>query len=301
MNKYKVIGFYKFIPLSDVNKLKLEYINLMKPNKILGTLILANEGLNGMLAGEDYKIDLIIKELEKIGINKDDIKISYSEVKPFNRLRVKAKEEIISLGYPELSNPNNKVGTYLDSEDWNKLLDDDELILIDTRNYYETSIGTFENAIVPDTNTFKDFPSFVETLEKYKNKKVAMFCTGGIRCEKASSYLLELGFKDVFHLKGGILKYLEEIPKEESKWEGECFVFDNRVAVEHNLDRGTYIMCNACGEPVSHEESKSSNFKKGIHCPKCLNTLSDKQINKATERQKQIDLAKKKGKIHIGE
>lgn len=301
MNKYKVIGFYKFISLSNVDKLKIEYVNFMKPKKILGTLILAKEGVNGMLAGEDSKIDLIIRELEKIGLNKDEIKISYSEVKPFNRLRVKVKEEIISLGYPELSNPNKKVGTYLNSTEWNKLLKDNQLILIDTRNYYETSIGTFENAIVPDTNTFKDFPNFIKTLDKYKDKKVAMFCTGGIRCEKASSYLLELGYKHVFHLKGGILKYLEEIPKEESKWEGECFVFDNRVAIEHNLDKGTYIMCNACGEPVSHEETKSSNFKKGIHCPKCVNRLSDKQIQKATERQKQIDLAKKKGKIHIGE
>ena len=301
MNKYKVIGFYKFISLSNVDKLKIEYVNFMKPKKILGTLILAKEGVNGMLAGEDSKIDLIIRELEKIGLNKDEIKISYSEVKPFNRLRVKVKEEIISLGYPELSNPNKKVGTYLNSTEWNKLLEDDDLILLDTRNYYETSIGTFENAIVPDTNTFKDFPNFIKTLDKYKDKKVAMFCTGGIRCEKASSYLLELGYKNVFHLKGGLLKYLEEIPKEESKWEGECFVFDNRVAIEHNLDKGTYIMCNACGEPVSHEETKSSNFKKGIHCPKCVNRLSDKQIQKATERQKQIDLAKKKGKIHIGE
>ena len=262
MNKYKVIGFYKFISLSNVDKLKIEYVNFMKPKKILGTLILAKEGVNGMLAGEDSKIDLIIRELEKIGLNKDEIKISYSEVKPFNRLRVKVKEEIISLGYPELSNPNKKVGTYLNSTEWNKLLEDDDLILLDTRNYYETSIGTFENAIVPDTNTFKDFPNFIKTLDKYKDKKVAMFCTGGIRCEKASSYLLELGYKNVFHLKGGILKYLEEIPKEESKWEGECFVFDNRVAIEHNLDKGTYIMCNACGEPVSHEETKSSNFKK---------------------------------------
>ena len=301
MNKYKVIGFYKFISLSNVDKLKIEYVNFMKPKKILGTLILAKDGVNGMLAGEDSQIDLIIRELEKIGLNKDEIKISYSEVKPFNRLRVKVKEEIISLGYPELSNPNKKVGTYLNSTEWNKLLKDNQLILIDTRNYYETSIGTFENAVVPDTNTFKDFPNFIKTLDKHKDKKVAMFCTGGIRCEKASSYLLELGYKHVFHLKGGILKYLEEIPKEESKWEGECFVFDNRVAIEHNLDKGTYIMCNACGEPVSHEETKSSNFKKGIHCPKCVDRLSDKQIQKATERQNQIDLAKKKGKIHIGE
>ena len=281
--------------------LKEEFYPLCKRLKILGTLIIANEGLNGMLAGSSQSIDKVLSRLFELGIESEDVKISFSEIKPFNRLRIKLKEEIISLGNPDKSNPNKKVGKYVEPEDWNKIMDDKDVILIDARNYYETSIGTFNGALVPDINTFKDFPDFVRRIEYKKDKRIAMFCTGGIRCEKASSYMLQVGFKDVLHLKGGIIQYLATIPEKKSKWEGECFVFDNRVAIEHELDVGTYIICNACGEPVSKDDASSNKFKKGIHCPLCFDKLSEYQIKRATERQKQVELAKKRGEVHIGE
>ena len=301
MSEYKNISFYKFINIDSPQFLKDAFYILCKKSKILGTLIIANEGINGMLAGEANKIDRIIEKLLKLGLNSGDITNSFSEIKPFNRLRIKFKKEIISLGNPGKSDPNKLIGEYIESKGWNKLLEDKDVVIIDTRNYFETSIGTFDGAIIPNINTFKEFPEFVKNLEDQKEKKIAMFCTGGIRCEKASSYMLKVGFKNVFHLKGGIIKYLETIPKSESKWEGECFVFDNRVALEHEMNPGTYIICNACGEPLSNKVLTSPEFDKGISCPKCYDKLTEKQIMKATERQKQIEFAKKRGEVHIGE
>ena len=301
MTEYKNISFYRFMNIESKDFIKEQFYTLCKRLKILGTLIIANEGLNGMLAGSSQSIDKVLSRLFELGIKSEDVKISFSEIKPFNRLRIKLKEEIISLGNPDKSNPNKNVGKYVEPEDWNKVMEDKDIILIDARNYYETSIGTFNGALVPDINTFKDFPDFVRRIEYKKDKRIAMFCTGGIRCEKASSYMLQVGFKDVLHLKGGIIQYLATIPEKKSKWEGECFVFDNRVAIEHELDVGTYIICNACGEPVSKDDVSSKKFKKGIHCPLCFDKLSEYQIKRATERQKQVELAKKRGEVHIGE
>ena len=220
--------------------------------------------------------------------------------KPFHRLRIKIKDEIISLGKPNSSNPNKNVGEYLQPREWNTLLEKEDVILIDTRNYYETSIGTFKNSIIPNMSSFKDFPKFVDSLSKYKNKNIAMFCTGGIRCEKASSYMIEKGFKNVFHLEGGIINYLGQVKEEISKWQGECFVFDSRVSVKHDLSEGSYKMCHACNQPLSLSDSKSPKFKEGVHCHKCFGKLNKKQIKRLSERQKQMDLAKKRGKVHLG-
>ena len=298
---YKNIGFYKFVQINFPEILKEEFYVFCKKNRILGTLILSSEGINGMLAGATTSIDNFIKLMEKVDLKKSDFKVSTSEVKPFNRLRIKVKKEIISLGFPEISNPNENVGTYVEPKDWNSLIEQDDVVLIDTRNYYESSIGTFNKAKLPETKNFKQFPKFINTLDLNKDSKVAMFCTGGIRCEKASSFLLSKGFKEVFHLKGGIIKYLEEVPEKESKWEGECFVFDNRVAIEHNLVQGTYSICNGCGEPIKKEDLESPKYEKGVSCTSCFDSLSDEKIKSSKERQKQIELSKEKGEIHLGE
>ena len=298
---YKNIGFYKFVQINFPEILKEEFYVFCKKNRILGTLILSSEGINGMLAGATTSIDSFIKLMEKFDLKKSDFKVSTSEVKPFNRLRIKVKKEIISLGFPEISNPNENVGTYVEPKDWNSLIEQDDVVLIDTRNYYESSIGTFNKAKLPETKNFKQFPKFINTLDLNKDSKVAMFCTGGIRCEKASSFLLSKGFKEVFHLKGGIIKYLEEVPEKESKWEGECFVFDNRVAIEHNLVQGTYSICNGCGEPIKKEDLESPKYEKGVSCTSCFDSLSDEKIKSSKERQKQIELSKEKGEIHLGE
>jgi UPF0176 protein len=216
-------------------------------------------------------------------------------------MKVRLKKEIVALGIDEVS-PAKKVGQYVNPEDWNALIEDPNTIVIDTRNNYEVDIGSFKNAINPQTESFREFPTFVEkNLKDNKQKKVAMFCTGGIRCEKATSLMLEKGFEDVYHLKGGILKYLENIPKEKSLWEGECFVFDQRVAVTHGLDEGKYDQCYACRHPLSPKELESDQYTKGISCPYCFNKLSDKKKAGVTERQKQIMLSKSKGINHIGD
>ena len=285
---YKNIGFYKFVQINLPEILKEEFYVFCKKNRILGTLILSSEGINGMLAGATTSIDSFIKLMEKFDLKKSDFKVSTSEVKPFNRLRIKVKKEIISLGFPEISNPNQNVGTYVEPKDWNSLIEQDDVVLIDTRNYYESSIGTFNKAKLPETKNFKQFPKFINTLDLNKDSKVAMFCTGGIRCEKASSFMLSKGFKEVFHLKGGIIKYLEEVPEKESKWEGECFVFDNRVAIEHNLIQGTYSICNGCRMPINNKEKKSPKYKIGLSCPKCYDNLTKDQIERFTMRHQQI-------------
>lgn len=298
---YEIISFYKFTSINTISQLNDELIVICKKNNILGTVILSNEGINGMLAGSLKSIDKVIKFFEKLDLTRDDFKFSKSDIKPFNRLRIKKKDELISLGFPELSDPNEAVGEYVEPEDWNELIKDKDVVLVDTRNKYETTIGTFDNAILPSIRNFKEFPDFVKEKLTEKNAKIAMFCTGGIRCEKASSYLLKNGFKNVFHLKGGIIKYLEKVSKEDSKWNGECFVFDNRVSIESDMNQGSYLNCNGCGNPLKKEETKSSKYKKGVSCPKCYDYLTDDKIQRSTERQKQVELSAKRGEVHIGE
>jgi len=303
---FLTIAFYQFVSLEDIEQLQAFILNFCQKNSIKGTILLASEGINGTISGDKKKIQKFIEFIKEDSLFKNNFKNlehkeSWASKNPFYRMKVRLKKEIVALGVDGVS-PTDKVGKYINPEDWNKLIEDPDTIVIDTRNNYEVDIGSFKNAINPQTESFREFPAFVEkNLKDNKQKKVAMFCTGGIRCEKATSLMLEEGFEDVYHLKGGILKYLENIPKEESLWEGECFVFDQRVAVTHRLDEGQYDQCYACRHPLSPEELESNQYTKGISCPYCFNKLSDKKKAGVTERQKQIMLSKSKGVNHIGD
>jgi len=303
---FLTIAFYQFVSLENIEQLQAFILKFCQKNKIKGTILLASEGINGTISGQKNNIHEFLKFIKTDSLLKGNFKnLEYKESwaykNPFYRMKVRLKKEIVALGVERIS-PTKKVGKYVNPEDWNALINDPNTIVIDTRNNYEVDIGTFKNSINPQTETFREFPSFVEkNLEDKKQKKVAMFCTGGIRCEKATSLMLEKGFEDVYHLKGGILKYLENIPKEKSLWEGECFVFDQRVAVTHGLDEGQYDQCYACRHPLSPEELESGQYNKGISCPYCFNKLSDKKKAGVTERQKQIMLSKSKGENHIGD
>ena len=277
-------------------------VALMKSTDVRGTLLLAREGVNGTVSGSRQSIDGFLAHLRSDArLEKLVHKESYCDAHPFYRTKVKLKKEIVTMGVEDID-PNDIVGTYVKPTEWNALISDPDVILVDTRNEYEVDIGTFQGAVNPNTTTFREFPAYVnENLDPTKHKKVAMFCTGGIRCEKSTAFLKQQGFDEVFHLEGGILKYLEEVPKEESLWEGECFVFDNRVAVNHDLDVGSYDQCHACRHPVSDADMASELYQAGVSCPHCYETLSDKTRSRAQERQKQMLLAKERGEHHIGD
>jgi UPF0176 protein len=302
MAKFLTAALYKFVELPDYAALQANIHAACMTHHIKGTLLLAREGINGTIAGLPDDIHAVLDYLRQDPRFADlEHKESYADTHPFYRMKVKLKEEIVTMGIPSV-NPNNTVGAYVKPEDWNALISDPDVILLDTRNDYEVHIGTFKNAVDPKTKTFRGFPQYVaENLDKTKHKKVAMFCTGGIRCEKASSYMLEQGFDEVYHLQGGILKYLETVPKEKSMWEGECFVFDQRVAVKHGLEVGEFDQCYACRMPLSPEELKSPQYTAGISCPHCYSSLTEEKKKSLTERQKQVILAKKRGEQHIGE
>lgn len=306
MPKYLTAALYKFVSLPNFRELQQPVLEACKAHHIKGTLLLAEEGINGTIAGLPDDILNILHYLRTdplFGGKFADLehKESYADEHPFYRMKVKLKKEIVTLGVPGVS-PTKKVGTYVKPEDWNALISDPEVVLIDTRNDYEVDIGTFKGAIDPKTTTFREFPEYVaQHFDKTKHKKVAMFCTGGIRCEKASSYMMDQGFEEVYHLQGGILKYLETIPEAESLWQGECFVFDQRVAVKHNLEVGDFDQCYACRYPLSPEEMNSDKYEPGVSCPHCYDTVSAEKRARLKERQKQIQLAKMRGKTHIGE
>jgi UPF0176 protein len=301
MTQFIVAALYKFAPLSDIKTMREEILHACKKHDICGTLLLAKEGINGTTAGSRQGIDAILAFLRAYPPLKDlEHKESFANEAPFYRMKVRLKKEIVTIGIPEV-NPNDIVGTYLTPEEWNKVISEPDTVLIDTRNDYEVKIGTFKGAIDPQTDTFREFPDYVKDhLDKQKHKKVAMFCTGGIRCEKASAYMKKLGFEEVYHLKGGILKYLENIPPEKSLWEGECFVFDQRVAVKHGLELGSYELCPSCRHPVGAEDRKSTKYIEGVTCPHCHDTLSEEKKSAAAERHKQIKLAAARGGKHIG-
>ncbi|MCB1672422.1 MAG: rhodanese-related sulfurtransferase, partial [Pseudomonadales bacterium] len=230
-----------------------------------------------------------------------DVKESLAEENPFYRTKVKLKKEIVTMGVEDID-PNYIVGTYVEPRDWNRLIADPDVTLIDTRNHYEYQIGTFQGAINPATETFREFPGYVsENLDPSRQRKVAMFCTGGIRCEKSTAYLKQLGFDEVYHLKGGILKYLEEVPASESLWQGECFVFDNRVTVNHDLEKGQYDQCHACRMPIDETDKQSEHYQKGVSCPHCYDRHSRQQVKRFAERERQVQLARKRGEAHIGQ
>ncbi|WP_417453560.1 rhodanese-related sulfurtransferase [Kiloniella sp.] len=301
MSKIVVSALYHFAVLEDFESLREPLHNFMVQHDVKGTLLLAREGINGTVASSQEGIDALHAYIRADERLKNVVtKESYHDEMPFHRTKVKLKKEIVTMGVEGID-PNQIVGTYVKPQDWNALISDPDVVLVDTRNDYEVGIGTFKNAIDPKTATFREFPAYVaENLADAKNKKVAMFCTGGIRCEKSTAYLKEQGFKDVYHLEGGILKYLEEVPEEESLWEGECFVFDSRVAVKHNLEKGVYDQCFACRMPITEEDKQSEHYRKGVSCHHCYESLTDEQLKRFEEREKQIELSEKRGIDHIG-
>ncbi|MGK7939096.1 MAG: rhodanese-related sulfurtransferase [Crocosphaera sp.] len=292
---YTVATFYKFVSFPEYREEKHLLLEKCHKHDVKGTILLSSEGINGTIAGTCDDIDALINYLQKDQRLADlEVKYSHASDIPFNRIKVRLKREIVTLGRPEVK-PNEQVGTYVTPERWNDLIKDEETIVIDTRNSYEVDLGTFEGAINPHTHSFREFPDYVEkNLDPKKHKKIAMFCTGGIRCEKATSFLLKQGFSQVYHLKGGILKYLEEVPQEKSLWQGECFVFDQRVAVKHQLEKGSYDMCLGCGHPISEEDKVSFQYEEWVSCPYCYDDLTDEKLAKQREKKRQFLLQQKR-------
>ena len=300
---YTFATLYAFANIENTETYKKSLLRVCKDNKILGTLLLANEGVNGTISGTRERIEHVIKYIQNWKeINGLEVKYSNSLQNGFYRMKVKVKKEIVTMGKPKID-PSKSLGEYIEPSEWNKLISHKDAIVIDTRNDYEISIGKFKNAIDPCTKTFRDFPDWADKLstEQNKHKKIAMYCTGGIRCEKATAYMKEKGFTEVYHLKGGILKYLETMPEENSLWEGDCFVFDQRVSVKHNLKQGNFKQCYACKMPLSEKECLDKNYVKGISCPNCFDKLSQTQKKRFSQRQKQIDLSEIRGVDHIGQ
>ena len=299
-----VSALYKFSLIESPNILQSKIRRKLKSLSILGTILVGKEGLNGTISGKKENIDKAIKYIKNIdGFSDIDVKFSKSLVNPFIRLKIKLKDEIVTIGDKSI-NPNKEVGKYVNPEEWNDLISNKNTILIDTRNNYEHSIGTFKNSLNPNTIKFREFPEWVRKQKfsdnEKQNRKFAMFCTGGIRCEKASSFMLKEGFKDVSHLKGGILNYFDSVPKNESKWKGECFVFDDRVSVKHDLTEGSYDMCHGCRMPITNEDKATDEYIKGVACPSCFFEKTEEQKARYMSRQKQVDLAKERNQKHIG-
>jgi UPF0176 protein len=302
MNASTIIAaLYKFTPLDDLETLRGRLLDLCRGEVLGGTLIIAREGMNGTVAGSRGGIDALLAFLRSLpGCADLEHKESFADEMPFYRMKVRIKKEIVTMGVPD-TDPTAIVGAYVEQQDWNALISEPDVAVIDTRNDYEVGIGTFEGAINPGTDSFREFPEwFREQKELHGKKKFAMFCTGGIRCEKATAFLRGLGFDEVYHLKGGILKYLERMPEEESLWRGECFVFDQRTAVRHGLDIGSYELCYACRMPIDAEDKVSGYYQPGVSCPKCHDRQTDEQKKRFADRHKQVALARKRGEQHVG-
>lgn len=296
-----VAALYRFVRLDDYESMREPLLNFCTERGVKGTLLLAHEGVNGTISGSKTAIADVLSYLRSDDRLSDlDCKFSYHEERPFLRMKVKLKREIVTMGLEDID-PNQSVGRYASPVEWNELIDDPECLVIDTRNDYEVEIGSFCGAINPGTKSFRDFPAWVdENLDPQKHKKVAMFCTGGIRCEKSTSLLVSKGFDDVWHLKGGILNYLEETPESSTRWEGECFVFDNRVAVNHQLEKGQYDQCFACRFPLDDAQKQSPLYVPGVSCPRCHDAHSEGQKKRFSERQRQMALARQRGEVHLG-
>ena len=294
---FTVFGFYKFKKSNFLKKNKEFLQREILKNNISGTIILSKEGINGAIAGKRRNINQIIKSLKKVLNFKDfDSKnMSQSHFQPFHKGKIKIKNEVVPLGLKINSN-NKKLNRYISGKSWNKLISNKETLVVDARKPFEYDVGTFKNSINPNIQNFRDFPKYLKKIDKAK--PVAMFCTGGIRCEKASIFLKRKGFKNVFQLKGGILNYLNKIEKKDSLWKGECFVFDNRVSLKHKLKQGTYYVCSGCRKPFSPKDKKSNKYEEGVSCPRCYDTLSNSQKTRFRMRQNQINLAKKAGRKH---
>jgi UPF0176 protein len=299
--RIQVAAFYKFVPLDDLESLQREIRKTCDNAELLGTILLAPEGINGTVAGLLDGVTSLFESLRQYpGLADLKNKISYCDRNPFYRMKVRLKKEIVTLGVDGI-NPAQDAGEYIAPELWNDLISQPDVRLIDTRNDYEVGLGTFAGAENPETQSFRDFPAWVEEhLDSDKDQNVAMFCTGGIRCEKSTALLKELGYKNVYHLEGGILSYLEKIPQEESLWQGDCFVFDNRVTVDHSLTEGRYELCPACRMPLSEDDRLSPRFEKNVSCPRCYDRLTPERRASLEERGRQIELAAARGEKHIG-
>lgn len=291
-----VASFYKFVSLPDFAQKRNPLLSYCQAQGVKGTIILASEGINGTIAAPSSQaIESVLSFLRSDPrLSSLEHQESYADSLPFERMKVRLKREIVTIGLPGVD-PNQRVGTYVSPQDWNALICDPEVTVIDTRNDYEVTIGTFKAAQNPQTSDFRQFPDYIrQHLDPSTHKKVALFCTGGIRCEKATSFMLSQGFSEVYHLKGGILKYLEEVPDQESLWQGECFVFDERVAVVHGLARGTYEICRSCGHPISDADKASKKYEEGISCPYCFDNLSEEKKTRQQARQRQFELTKER-------
>lgn len=301
MNTFLVCAMYRFVALPDYVELKPGLLAFLLERQIKGTLLLANEGINGTVAGNSEAIKALISWLqEDERFAALDCKFSHSKEIPFYRTKVKLKKEIVTMGVEGID-PLSVVGTYVKPKDWNALIADPDVLLIDTRNKYEVELGTFEGALNPETESFREFPEYVQNnLDRSKHKKIAMFCTGGIRCEKSTAYLKSQGFEQVYHLEGGILKYLEDVSESESTWQGDCFVFDNRVAVNHQLSHGYYDLCHGCRLPIKEDDKLNPLYESGVSCHRCSGTHTEEQLSRFREREKQLGLARLRGQNHIG-
>ena len=297
---FTVAALYHFTRFDDPDALRAPLRELCEEKDVRGSLLIAAEGINGTIAGPRSGIDAVLAHIRALpGCADLEWKESTAAEAPFARMKVRLKKEIVTMGVPGVD-PKAKVGHYVRPEDWNALISAPDVAVIDTRNDYEIAIGTFEGAVDPETTTFREFPAWwQENKDRFHNKRIAMFCTGGIRCEKSTNYLIEQGVEEVYHLKGGILQYLEDVPEEDSLWHGECFVFDERVSVGHGLKEGPHLLCRACRRPLLPEDTKRPEYEKGVSCHQCLNEHSDADRARFRERQKQIELAKARGEHHL--
>ncbi len=298
---YTIAALYHFTRLEDPTAIKGPLAQMCCANGVQGTLLLAREGINGTIAGPRAGIDAVLAHIRDLpGCSALEWKESRSSTAPFNRMKVRLKREIVTMGQPDVD-PRARVGHYVEPEDWNELIQNPDVAVIDTRNDYEVAIGTFDGAVDPGTKSFGAFPEWWENNKhRFHNKRIAMFCTGGIRCEKSTNYLLGQGVEDVFHLHGGILKYLEDVPADESTWQGECFVFDSRVSVGHGLVEGPHLLCHACRRPILPDDTARSEHEPGVSCHHCVDETSESDKNRFRERQKQIALSRARGQEHIG-
>lgn len=299
---FTIAALYHFTKFPDPASLQAPLLTLCRAQGIKGSILLATEGINSTVAGSADAINSLIAHLKGLpGCARLEWKESWSDTPPFGSLKVRLKREIVTMGQPDI-NPSARVGDYVNAADWNALISAPDVAVIDTRNDYEVAIGTFQGAVDPDTHAFREFPAWWQANKaRFAGKRIAMFCTGGIRCEKSTNYLLGQGVEDVFHLKGGILKYLEDVPEQESLWQGQCFVFDQRVSVGHGLAPGDYDMCHACRRPLSTLDKTEAGYEQGVACQRCVNEHTDEDRARFRERQHQLALAKSRGQRHFSD
>jgi len=298
----KVVSFYRFTNVAEPEKFRDQLQEHCEELDLVGTILVADEGVNGTLAGDEHALQKIFRwlEVELATGTRIDARWTDADEAPFQRLRVRRKKEIVALGRPDIR-PDQDDDTHVDPKHWNDLIANPDTLIIDTRNRYEVEVGTFPNAIDPETDSFRQFQDFAARLARTEgNRPLAMFCTGGIRCEKAAALMQELGFSEVYQLQGGILNYLESVPEAQNRWQGECFVFDKRVAVDRDLAEGGYVQCHACRRPLGSDDLASPDYREGVSCPRCIGTLEDERAMRLEERRRQIALARKRGQGHLG-